>query len=91
MMLNELQPELYTLQNGHRNAVENVAQAAGLIFTCPTCLNHPIVITFKGPVYDHGWDATGNDCSDISITPSIEHFCTGHPHFFITAGAIVFC
>lgn len=91
MQLIDLKPEFFTMQNGNRYDVQTVGEASGMVFTCPTCLNHPIVLTFAGPgkIYDHGWTATGNDSNDVTLTPSIWHHCQTDPHFFITNGAIV--
>lgn len=78
------------MQNGVRSDAKNVAAAAGLEMTCPTCVvPHPITLPFIGHTYDHGWNASGNDVTDLTLTPSIWHHCESDPHFFITAGAIV--
>lgn len=89
MMLSDLKPYFFTMQNGVQGNTESIVAAAGVVFTCPTCLNHLMSIPFIGHTYDHGWNASGTSISDLTLTPSIWHHCESDPHFFITAGEIV--
>lgn len=60
-------------------AMAAVADAHGVMFECPKCHNHSVLVWFKDRPQLHGaweplarWTATGHTLHDLTLTPSIN-------------------
>jgi len=89
MKLTELNPKYATVE-GKRTCV---------IFDCPLCKKHRIVIPFAGEGVK--WERTGFDFETTTLSPSIAHkdnYADGmdkaprtcQSHFFVRNGEIIF-
>lgn len=78
MKLRDLDPELERLEpDGCASTVQSVAEATSVMFICPECEGHYILVHFRGRVPDDAkpkarWDVTGTTIDDLTLSPSID-------------------
>jgi len=83
MRLTELRPRFIRYDvGGTRGFVDNLADAQGILFYCPTCkedgFKHNISLPFRERGVPsavnggHQWKVAGTDFSDLTLTPSVN-------------------
>lgn len=100
MRLNGLDPQFYKIASpGHYQHVETLAEAQGIMFDCPKCGNHSVMVWFRDrgvPVEEvpgpGRWSVSGTIYADLSLSPSINLENPQHVgcewHGFVTNGDV---